>query len=178
MDALAWDQPARTRTLCPPGLSASRGRFPPSTTSGDMRRSWWLPNALCTRGGTAGPSLPPAQAHPTRRTALAPRHSQRRVKGSRSHLCLVLHQPLQALLGAECLPLGRRERVEGGEQRRLCCSAGGPALGDSGQTRETLTPWRRLSSFCRSLMDGTVVTRAPVAPSGVLSPGKDRERAG
>lgn len=45
-------------------------------------------------------------------------------------------------------------------------------LGDRAQARETLTAWRRLSSFSRSLVDGRRVTRALFAASGVLCPGK------
>ena len=163
------------------GASALAGSLPrgagflPALPARTCRHSCWLPNPLRSPSGTAGPSLPPslppAQAHPTRCTSLAPRHSQRQVKGSHSHLCLALHQPLQAP-GAECPPLGKREGVEEGEQPCLCCSAGGAVLGDRAQTRETLTAWRRLSSFCRSLIDGRRVTRAVFAPSGVLCSGK------
>ena len=41
-------------------------------------------------------------------------------------------------------------------------------LRDRAQTRETLTAWRQLSSFLRCLTDGRWVTRALLAPSGVL----------
>ena len=42
------------------------------------------------------------------------------------------------------------------------------SAGDGAQARETLTAWRRLSSFSRSLSDGTRFTRGFLAPSGVL----------
>ena len=45
-------------------------------------------------------------------------------------------------------------------------------LGHRAQTGATLTAWRRLSSFCRSLMDGRCLTQALLAPSGVLCTGK------
>ena len=45
-------------------------------------------------------------------------------------------------------------------------------LGDRAHARETLTAWRRLSSFSRSLSEGRRVTRALGAPSGVLCSGK------
>ena len=163
------------------GASALAGSLPrgagflPALPARTCRHSCWLPNPLRSPSGTAGPSLPPslppAQAHPTRCTSLAPRHSQRQVKGSHSHLCLALHQPLQAP-GAECPPLGKREGVEEGEQPCLCCSAGGAVLGDRAQARETLTAWRRLNSFSSGLIDGRRVTRAVFAPSGVLYSGK------
>ena len=105
---------SRAGSLWPPGLSAPRGRFPASAASEDV------PSFLVAAQPSPLPdchhaTLPPAQAHPTRRTPLAPRHSQRRVKGRHSHLCLALHQPLQAP-GTECPPLGKREGVQEGEQ--------------------------------------------------------------
>lgn len=190
--ALAWDEPARTKnravlgeqprsrkghqqpergragTLCPPGLSSPCGRVPPSVTSQNVLACCWLPKTLCSLSGTIRPSVPPAQAHPS---PCASRRSQRQVQGSHSHLCLCLHQPLQAP-GAQCPPLGRREGGEEGEQPWLCCSAAGAVLGDRAQSRETLTAWRRLSSLSRSLMDVRWVTRAPLRPSGVLCTGK------
>ena len=62
--------------------------------------------------------------------------------------------------------------MQEGEQQCLCCSAGGAVLGDRARARETLTAWRRLSSFWRSLSDGRRVTRALLAPSGGLCSGK------
>ena len=165
-------QPERSRagSLWPPGLSAPRGRFPASAASEDVPTFLLAPQPSplpdCHHA-----TLPPAQAHRARRTPLAPRHSQRQGRGSHSHLCLALHQPLQAP-GAEGPPLGKREGVQEGEQRCLCCSAAGAVLGQRAQTRETLTAWRRLSSFLRSLMDGRRLTRALLAPSGVLCSGK------
>ena len=179
-------QPERGRagSLWPPGLCAPRGRFPASAASEDVPSflvaaqpsplpEWHRGTLPASLPPCLPPALPPAQAHPTRRTPLAPRHSQRRVKGRHSHLCLALHQPLQAP-GAECPPLGKREGMEEGEQRCLCCSAAGAVLGQRAQTRETLTAWRRLISFSRSLSDGRRVTRALLAPSGVLGSGKGR----
>lgn len=97
-EALAWDHPARTRLRLESSPAAERaaGELPAGTSSlsaaelrasalpGSLPRaagflaapparkcqhSWWLPNPLYSPSGTAGPSLPPAQAHPTRRTA-------------------------------------------------------------------------------------------------------------
>ena len=93
------------------------------------------------------------------------------MKGSHPHPCLPLHQPLQAP-GAERPPLGEREGGEEDERRCLSCSAGGPLLGDRARSREILTAQRRLSSFSRSLSDGTRVTRGLLCPSGVLWSGK------
>jgi len=132
---------------------------------------WWLRKPLLSPSGTVVPSLPRTQAHRTCHTCLAPRHRQRRVKGSHSHLCVALQQPLHSA-GAECPPLSKREGVEEGEQQCLCCMAGGAVPEDRAQSRETLTAWWWLSSFCRSWMDGRRVTRALDAPSGILGIGK------
>ena len=172
--AATWHQQpehGRAGTLCPPGLSAPHGRFPPNTPSEAVLAFLVAPQPSTLpewHRGTLPPSISALQAHPAGRRR---RHSQRRVKGSHSHLCLVLHQPLQAP-GAECPPLGKREGAEEGGQRCLCCSAGGPGLGDRAQTGETLTAWRRLSSFSRGLREGRRVTRALFAPPGVLCTGK------
>lgn len=52
----------------------------------------------------------------------------------------------------------------------------GQCSGDRAEIRETLTAWRRLSSFSRSLTEGSRVTRALFAPSGCLCTGRDRGR--
>ena len=201
VQALAWEHPARTglRLESSPAAEGASGQLPAGTSSlsaaelgpsalpGSLPhtaaflpappartcwRSCWLLKLLRCPSGTLRGTLPPTQAHPTCRTPLAPQHSTaQQVTGSHSHLCLALHQPLQAP-GAECPPLGKREGVQEGEQRCPCCWAGGPALGDRAQSRETLTARRRLSSFCRNLMEGRRVTRALLAPSGVLCSGK------
>lgn len=163
-------EPGRAGTLCPPGIFPRHSRLPPSAASEDVPAFLMAPPpSLLPEGPRA--FLPPTQAHPTRRTSLAARHSPRWAKGSHAHLCLALHQPRQAP-GIACPPLGKREGGEEGEQSCLWCWAGGPVLGARAQTRETLTAWRRLSSFSSSSIEGSRVTRALLAPSGVLCTGK------
>ena len=158
-EALAGDQPARTKLhlesspaaeratgelpggtssrsaaelgpSAPPGSLPRAAGFLPAPPARTCRRSCWLPNPLSVPTGTAGPSR---RRSPRSPEIPALRHSERRGKGSRSHLCLALDQGLQAP-GAECPPLGKREGGEEGEKRCLCCSAGGPGLG--GQSRD------------------------------------------
>jgi len=109
------------------------------------------------------PHNPPAEGHPTR---LAPRHTFAWTLSRASRL----------------LALGVLHWEKEKEWKKMRSDASGAGLddqclGDTAERRETLTAWRRLSCCSRSLVEGSRVTRALLAPSGCLCVGQGQRKS-
>lgn len=145
--------------------------FLPAPPVRTCQHSWWLPNPLCSLSGTVGPHLPQVQTPTMASTSLAPQHRQRWEEGTiLTFACR--SSSLSRLPALSVLHWARGE----GQKVSSAAAAAGLEVSAQGQSpgRGALTVRRRLSS----LVDGNRVTQAPLGPSGVLAPGRDRRELG
>ena len=200
-EALAGDQPARTRLHLESSPAAERatGELPGGTSSlsaaelGPSAPPGSLPRQVssqCRQRGRAAvpagsptlsasrlaPRDPPAEGHPARQRS---RHSGTARGGGKAAVLTFAWPSIRVsrLLALNVLHWAREKE---GKKVRSDASAArleDQGSGDRAETRATLTARRRLSSFSRTLMEGSRVTRALFAPSACLCTGKGQRRS-